>query len=159
MNSFALCEGASRLRIAQLNDSITSPVPTSHTPGLPPSTSPSISWLRPSTDPLQRLMYEGLQGGPQLGPPDAERRQSLGQSKHIIWNGYKLLTRSKENEPRTHLTHAGLATEHQALYLLVESLHRSPAAAERAPGRHHLQGALRQKPPVRNSHKKIYIYK
>ena len=26
-----------------------------------------------------RLVYGGFQGGPQLGPPDAERRQSLGQ--------------------------------------------------------------------------------
>ena len=33
-------------------------------------------------------MYGGFQGGPQLGPPDAERRQSLGQQmfKNSILN-------------------------------------------------------------------------
>ena len=32
-----------------------------------------------TTDYISAVMYGGFQGGPQLGPPDAERRQSLGQ--------------------------------------------------------------------------------
>ena len=35
--------------------------------------------LHNKRDQLQSLMYGGFQGDPQLGPPDAERRQSLGQ--------------------------------------------------------------------------------
>ena len=31
------------------------------------------------------LMYGGFQGGPQLGPPDAERRESLGQQILERW--------------------------------------------------------------------------
>ena len=30
-------------------------------------------------------MYGGFQGGPQLGPPDAERRQSLGEQMLERW--------------------------------------------------------------------------
>ena len=38
-------------------------------------------------------MYGGFQGGPQLGPPDAERRQSLGQQMccRLIGGGWKAL--------------------------------------------------------------------
>ena len=42
-------------------------------------------WAGHSGDTVSALMYGGFQGGPQLGPPDAERRQSLGQQMLDVW--------------------------------------------------------------------------
>ena len=51
---------------------------------------------------ITALMYGGFHGGPQLGPPDAERRQSLGQqmlNATVGINGLKIKSLTARKKP------------------------------------------------------------
>ena len=68
-------------------------------------------------------MYGGFQGGPQLGPPDAERRQSLGQQMLERWakicNGCVRCTAANPSLPGIRLQRRTYISQSETYYYCI----------------------------------------